>query len=73
MSGKYTVVELDTMGMEGKAIRSEMFTVIGRSSVPAIWIDGEYVGGCNDGGSRGGLKNMEASGELDKLLQQATS
>lgn len=63
------VIELDERD-DGKAIRAEMFNVIDRSSVPAIFFDGEFVGGCNDGGSRGGLVKMDESGELDQLLQK---
>ena len=44
---KYTVVELD-LDEDGKAIRAEMADIIGRTSVPAIWIGGDFVGGCND-------------------------
>lgn len=69
VKGQYTVVELDKMD-DGKAIRAEMFNVIDRSSVPAIFFDGEFVGGCNDGGTRGGLAKMEESGELDQILQK---
>lgn len=41
-------VELDERE-DGKAIRYELSKKTGRTSVPQIWIDGEYVGGCNDG------------------------
>lgn len=44
---KYTVVELD-LDEDGKAIRAEMADIVGRTSVPAIWIGGQFVGGCND-------------------------
>ena len=40
----YTVVELDT-DPDGKAIRAEMADLVGRTSVPAIWIDSKFVGG----------------------------
>jgi glutaredoxin-related protein len=62
------VVELDKLD-DGKAIRAEMFNVIDRSSVPAIFFDGDFIGGCNDGGSKGGLVKMDESGELDQVLQ----
>ncbi|GFH58289.1 hypothetical protein CTEN210_14765 [Chaetoceros tenuissimus] len=65
---KYTVVELDT-DPEGKAIRAEMMEMIGRSSVPALWIKGEFCGGCNEGGPYGGIANMSESGKLDEMLK----
>lgn len=63
------MVELDVVE-DGQAIRAEMASVIGRTSVPAIWINGEFIGGCNDGGPKGGLLTMDESGELDVLLKQ---
>jgi glutaredoxin-related protein len=59
-------VELDT-DPEGKAIRAEMGELLGRTSVPAIWIDSNFVGGCNDG-PMGGLMKLEESGELAGML-----
>jgi len=44
-----------------------MGDVVGRTSVPAIWIDGEFVGGCNDG-PLGGLVSLNDSGKLDPML-----
>ena len=38
-----------------------------RTSVPAIWIGGEFIGGCNDG-PRGGIVTLNNSGELDSML-----
>lgn len=55
---------------DGPALRAEMANIIDRTSVPAIWIDGTYIGGCNDGGPKGGLLSMDESGELDKLLRE---
>ena len=66
---KYTVVELDEVE-DGKAIRAEMADLIGRTSVPAIWIDGDFIGGCNDGPT-GGLLKLYESGELKTLLANA--
>lgn len=65
---KYTVLELD-VDPEGKAIRAEMADVVGRTSVPAIWIGGDFIGGCNDGPSEyGGLNTIDESGKLDQML-----
>jgi len=64
---KYDVLELDVED-DGNAIRAEMASVIGRTSVPALWIGGEFIGGCNDGGM-GGIVTLDESGELDRLLR----
>lgn len=52
---------------DGKAIRAEMADVIGRTSVPAIFIGGDFIGGCNDG-PKGGIVKLNGSGELDAML-----
>lgn len=41
-------VELDER-QDGNAIRYELSQMTGRTSVPQIWIGGEFVGGCDDG------------------------
>jgi len=66
---KYVEVDL-TKDPDGKGIRAEMADVIGRTSVPAIWIDGTYIGGCNDGGL-GGLIPLDNEGKIDKMLAAA--
>lgn len=47
-----------------------MGDLVGRTSVPAIWIQGAFVGGCNDG-PMGGLMSLESEGKLDELLKAA--
>ena len=42
--------------------RAEMIERSGRRTVPQIWIGTRHVGGCDD------LYELEASGELDRLL-----
>eukprot|EP00979_Chaetoceros_neogracilis_P011474 scaffold2837_cov249-Chaetoceros_neogracile.AAC.6 len=64
---KYTVVELD-QDTDGKAIRAEMADLVGRTSVPAIWIGGEFVGGCNDG-PMGGINSLVETNKLDGMLE----
>ncbi|MEM8817585.1 MAG: glutaredoxin 3 [Pseudomonadota bacterium] len=44
------------------ALRDEMVTRSGRTSVPQIFIGDTHVGGFDD------LYSLDASGELDKLL-----
>lgn len=64
---RYHVVELDEVE-DGKALRAEMSDIVGRTSVPAIWIGGDFIGGCNDG-PKGGIVNLYESGELDSMLK----
>ncbi len=45
-----------------------MADLIGRTSVPAIWIGGQFVGGCNDG-PMGGVVKLNTSGDLKGMLQ----
>ena len=52
---------------DGRALRAEMAGIIGRTSVPAIWIGSDFIGGCNDG-PKGGIVKLDESGELDKML-----
>jgi glutaredoxin 3 len=39
----------------------------GRTSLPAVFINGEYVGGCNDGGL-GGVSKLDRQGFLKQLI-----
>lgn len=66
---RYTAVELDK-DEEGTAIRAEMGDMLGRTSVPAIWIKGNFIGGCNDG-PLGGVNTLEREGKLDGMLRAA--
>lgn len=65
----YKVVELDVVS-DGKPLRAEMANIIGRTSVPAIWIGGKFIGGCNDG-PLGGVVKLDESGELSPMLEAA--
>jgi glutaredoxin len=67
--GSYKVVELDVVS-DGKPLRAEMANIIGRTSVPAIWIGGKFIGGCNDG-PLGGVVKLDESGELSPMLEAA--
>lgn len=53
-------------------MRAELTVILGggRTSVPAVFIGGEFVGGANDGGL-GGVIPLNESGELDGLLSRA--
>lgn len=63
----YTVVELDETA-DGAAMRARLGVRTGRTSVPSVWVDGEYLGGLNDGP---GILSLDASGELEPKLRAA--
>ena len=57
-------VSYEEIPVDGKpALRSEMASKAGRTSVPQIWIGDEHVGGCDE------LHSLERAGRLDALLQ----
>ena len=58
-------MELDTID-EGNAIRAELGKLTKRTSVPSIFINGEAIGGLNDG--MPGLLPLAKSGELEAML-----
>ena len=64
----YTVVELDELA-DGAARRARLGARTGRTSVPAVFIAGDYVGGLNDGAP--GLAPLDAAGELVPRLKGA--
>eukprot|EP00967_Tisochrysis_lutea_P079021 scaffold107934_cov40-Tisochrysis_lutea.AAC.2 len=66
---KYTVIELNEV-QGGYATRAELAELTGRTSVPAIFVGGQFIGGCNDGGM-GGIVTLDKAGKLDSLLAEA--
>lgn len=54
----------------GYALRAELAELIGRTSVPALYVGGEFVGGCNDGGL-GGVMTLDRAGTLKTMLDTA--
>ena len=67
---KYKVVRLDDPWESGNPIRAELGKKVGRSSVPCIFIGGEYVGGF-DGGvgdESPGILEMAFKGTLREKL-----
>ncbi|MBP3194309.1 MAG: glutaredoxin 3 [Cardiobacteriaceae bacterium] len=44
-------------------LRAEMIEKSGRTTVPEIFIDGQFIGGCDD------LYALEEGGKLDEMLQ----
>lgn len=61
------IVELDSLGVEKYAIRSEVIEMVGQTSIPALWIKGQFIGGSEE------LLQLEESGELDALLKKANA
>ena len=61
MGSLYTVVELDEED-NGMAIKAELAVITGQTSVPQVFIGGEFIGGCNDGGI-GGVMPLKSTGE----------
>lgn len=67
------VVRLDDPWEEGNPIRAELGKMTGKSSVPSVWIAGEYVGGYDSGVSEDapGLVTMAFRGTLRPKLETA--
>lgn len=56
-------IRYEEISVDGKpALRSEMATKAGRTSVPQIWIGDDHVGGCDE------LHALERAGKLDAML-----
>ena len=55
---------------DGAAMRARLGARTSRTSVPSIWIGGEYVGGLNDGP---GILPLDAEGALEPKLKGAGS
>jgi len=64
-----TVIDFDDEE-NGNAMRAELMMITGQSSVPQVFIGGEFIGGCNDGGM-GGVMPLKQSGKLEELLIKA--
>jgi len=68
-------VRLDDPWSSGNPLRAELGRLIGRTSVPSVWIGGEYVGGF-DGGvdeSRPGILDLAFQGKLLPKLTAANA
>ena len=66
MGAVYTIVEVD-VDEGGMAKKAELGGIIGRTSLPAVFAGGNFLGGCNDGGL-GGIATLHKKGELAPLL-----
>ena len=60
MGVQYKNIRLDNPWSTGNVYRAELGKMVGRSSVPAVFIDGKYVGGFD-----GGVDDAEAPGLVD--------
>lgn len=67
------VVELDKPWSEGNPIRAALGRRVGRTSVPFIFICGNYIGGCEDGPTPEcpGLVPLALQGKLRPMLIEA--
>jgi len=61
----YTAIELD-LDPDGAAVRARLGARTTRTSVPSIWIGGEFVCGLNDGP---GLLTLDTNGDLEPKLR----
>ena len=69
----YKVIELDKPYNEGNLLRAALGRRVGRTSVPMIFINGQYIGGCEDGPSieSPGLIPLAMEGKLRPMLIEA--
>lgn len=71
---EYSTIRLDDPWDEGNPIRAEVGKMVGRSSVPMVFIGGEYVGGYDGGlatADAPGLVQLAFKGELQSKLEEA--
>jgi glutaredoxin-related protein len=74
MQAQYKIVRLDDPWEKGHAVRAELGKrQNGKCSVPAIYVNGEYIGGYDSGigADRPGLVDLAFSGILPERLRQA--
>jgi glutaredoxin len=70
IGAQYKVVELNEPWKDGNMLRAALGRRVGRTSVPAVFIGGNYIGGCDDGPSPEcpGLMKLAIQGKLRPLL-----
>ena len=67
-------VRLDDPWSEGNPLRAELGRMVGRTSVPCVFIGGAYVGGFDggvDGAASPGILDLAFQGKLRPLLEDA--
>lgn len=66
------IIEKHTTAYKNEAYKPAYYDWLiaktGRSSLPAVFINGIYVGGCNDGGL-GGVTSLDNQGILEQLIK----
>lgn len=68
----YAAIELDLLpGNEGNEIRAELGRLTRRTSVPSIFIGGDYIGGCNDGPGLLPLARENDGAKFASMLEKA--
>nr|ACL54023.1 unknown [Zea mays] len=60
------VVELDTR-VDGRDIQSVLLDLVGRRTVPQVFVNGQHIGGSDD------TVNALSNGQLQKLLGKSQS
>ena len=70
---EFTEVGLDKPWSDGNPLRAELGRLTGQTSVPSVWIGGEYVGGFDGGPSPDapGIVDMAFAGTLRPKLEEA--
>ena len=69
MGTVFTEIDFDEED-DGMAMKAELAGITGQTSVPQVFIGGQFVGGCNDGGM-GGVVPLKKSGKLEEMLVAA--
>uniref|UniRef100_A0A7S0GRY1 Glutaredoxin domain-containing protein n=1 Tax=Amorphochlora amoebiformis TaxID=1561963 RepID=A0A7S0GRY1_9EUKA len=64
---KFKIVEVD-VEKKGNELRKGLYSLTGRTSVPAVFVHGKFIGGCNDGP---GVVPLQKKGKLVPLLKEA--
>uniref|UniRef100_A0A6T6XG32 Glutaredoxin domain-containing protein n=1 Tax=Amorphochlora amoebiformis TaxID=1561963 RepID=A0A6T6XG32_9EUKA len=71
IGANYKFVPMNGQGSNGVPIRAYLGELTGRTSLPSIWIDKRFIGGCYDG-PVGGVASMDKK-ELTNLLNNANA
>lgn len=72
MGANVTIVRLDDPWDKGNPMRAELGKLVGRTSVPFVFVGGEYIGGFDGGISETapGMVNLAFKGELAPKLKE---
>ena len=66
MGTVFTEIDFDEEE-DGMAMKAELAGITGQTSVPQVFVGGQFIGGCNDGGM-GGVVPLKKSGKLEEML-----